>query len=340
MTSNLAPPELPESVSEAPESVPPLAEVPPEEVVPEAETPESEPESVPLLAVVEAVTESEPESNGLSPPSLPQAVRSRAPKTRREDRITAWSYPGSVRKLSENPFTRGPGGAPWIGYGLPMRISAPGLALLVLGCSRSAAPQPEQKLEAKAEVAPTKESASPETKAAPAPERPLSPEEQALDQARATARALGGRLKEELMSALGHGEAADALKMCAGKAQDLTREVGRAQGVAVGRSSLRLRNTERNQGPAWVQDWLERQGERKISGVEGVAEVVDTARGKMAHVIIPIGIEPPCLKCHGPADALDPAVKTGLAQHYPKDEATGYAVGDLRGALWAEARVK
>jgi len=32
-------------------------------------------------------------------------------------------------------------------------------------------------------------------------------------------------------------------------------------------------------------------------------------------------------------------VKAELAQRYPHDRALGYAAGDLRGALWAEAPV-
>lgn len=38
-----------------------------------------------------------------------------------------------------------------------------------------------------------------------------------------------------------------------------------------------------------------------------------------------------CLICHGAA--LDPAVDRAVRELYPEDEATGYAVGDIRGAF-------
>jgi hypothetical protein len=40
-----------------------------------------------------------------------------------------------------------------------------------------------------------------------------------------------------------------------------------------------------------------------------------------------------CLACHGPADSIAPAVKQVIAARYPNDQATGYAIGELRGAI-------
>ncbi len=175
------------------------------------------------------------------------------------------------------------------------------------------------------------------TKAA-APAR-VDPEQEALDRARFAAKALGGKLKGELMAALTSGTPADALEMCAGNAGTLTRGVGAQTGVRVGRSSLRLRNPD-NQGPSWVTAWLTEQGERPVSGVEGFARVEETSQGKVARFLVPIGVEPPCLNCHGPAESLESDVRARLGRHYPMDAAVGYAAGDLRGAIWAEARVK
>jgi hypothetical protein len=41
---------------------------------------------------------------------------------------------------------------------------------------------------------------------------------------------------------------------------------------------------------------------------------------------------PLCLTCHGPTLAAD--VAAAVAARYPRDEATGFAAGDLRGALY------
>jgi hypothetical protein len=40
-----------------------------------------------------------------------------------------------------------------------------------------------------------------------------------------------------------------------------------------------------------------------------------------------------CLVCHGEAEAQPAALREALASAYPHDRATGYAVGDLRGAF-------
>jgi hypothetical protein len=43
-----------------------------------------------------------------------------------------------------------------------------------------------------------------------------------------------------------------------------------------------------------------------------------------------------CLTCHGSEEQIPDEVKTALAERYPGDEATGYAIGDLRGAVIVE----
>lgn len=207
-----------------------------------------------------------------------------------------------------------------------MRFVVLTVSILVAGCGTQAEPQPTTKEE--------HEQIATKVVAAVAP----NAEQAALDQAKTAAKSLGGQLKSELMSALASGTPKDALKMCAGQAQPMTAGVTEQTGVRVGRSSLRLRN-QTNAPPEWVKTWLDRRGERKIDGVDGIARVDETADGKVARFLVPIGIEPPCLSCHGPADALADGVKEGLAEHYPDDAAVGYAVGDLRGALWAEAKV-
>ena len=47
-----------------------------------------------------------------------------------------------------------------------------------------------------------------------------------------------------------------------------------------------------------------------------------------------VAVEPMCLACHG--KALELATRAALQRLYPTDSATGFAAGDLRGALWVE----
>ncbi len=59
----------------------------------------------------------------------------------------------------------------------------------------------------------------------------------------------------------------------------------------------------------------------------------------MVRVVAPLAIEAPCLVCHGPADTRSADLQSALSATYPEDHANDYAVGDLRGAIWAEALV-
>lgn len=178
----------------------------------------------------------------------------------------------------------------------------------------------------------------PASTGSPAAEKGDSAESVALRRAEDAAKKLGGTLKRALLRTLAEGTPADALGMCASQAQPMTAGVADQAGVKVGRSSLRLRNPK-NAAPAWVQAWLEQQGEREASGVEGFSRVDVTPQGKVARFVAPIVIEGPCLNCHGPAASLSTEVSAALAERYPQDKAVGYAAGQLRGALWAEAPV-
>jgi hypothetical protein len=103
----------------------------------------------------------------------------------------------------------------------------------------------------------------------------------------------------------------------------------------LGRSSARLRNPD-NEAPAWVQRWLAAHSGSKAEGLEPVVEIEDDT----AHFLMPIAMEAMCLTCHGPEDTIAPEIAAVLAERYPADQATGYAVGDLRGVMWAEASVQ
>ena len=162
---------------------------------------------------------------------------------------------------------------------------------------------------------------------------------QALERAKGAAQHLGKTLKGRLVGKMSEGGPPAALEVCTADASALTQQVSDTQGVHVGRSTLRLRNPA-NVGPDWVQAWLTNAGERPAAGLAPVTEVVDTPNGRVAHFLKPLPVEAPCLACHGPAESLAPEISALLAKSYPDDKATGYALGDLRGVLWAETPVK
>lgn len=79
--------------------------------------------------------------------------------------------------------------------------------------------------------------------------------------------------------------------------------------------------------PAWADRLLrERPAEARISV---------SSEGALG-VTFPIRLKPRCLVCHGPKDYLMQEVREALAEDYPDDRATGFAVGGLRGWFWVE----
>lgn len=168
---------------------------------------------------------------------------------------------------------------------------------------------------------------------------PSTPNEAAaIAKADAAALKVGKTLKDRLGAAMGGGGPVAAIGVCTNEAQLLTATVGAEAGVTVGRSSLRTRNPA-NIPPDWVATWLAQQGERKAEGVSPYSGIEQGPTGKVARVIRPIAIEQACLTCHGDPKAMNPGVLAILKDKYQDDVAKGYQVGDLRGALWAEAAV-
>jgi hypothetical protein len=60
-------------------------------------------------------------------------------------------------------------------------------------------------------------------------------------------------------------------------------------------------------------------------------EVVESNGEKTFRFMKAIPTGEVCLKCHG--SDIDPKVKAKLQEAYPEDKATGYKLGDIRGAF-------
>ena len=58
--------------------------------------------------------------------------------------------------------------------------------------------------------------------------------------------------------------------------------------------------------------------------------------GAKLGVVEPLPTQALCVTCHGPAQGIPADVKQKLGERYPKDQATGFAEGDLRGVAWVE----
>lgn len=157
---------------------------------------------------------------------------------------------------------------------------------------------------------------------------------------RARGAALIGELKKSLLgavtAAMGQGVPA-AIATCHTEAPALTEKVSR-EGAVVGRATRKPRNPK-NDATGWQAEALahfEKLHADKTPLVgQSYARVLEG--GTIAYAE-PLVIQEICLVCHG--QTLAPEVATALAEKYPSDRATGYALGDLRGVAWVELPAK
>jgi hypothetical protein len=115
-----------------------------------------------------------------------------------------------------------------------------------------------------------------------------------------------------------------------------------ARGVDVRRTAMRLRNPE-NAPSAREVEILKSFAERIKAGEDMAkiehAEIVGSG-GDRTHVYmkpIPMASEP-CATCHG--TDIKPEIRERISQLYPKDQATGFSAGELRGAFVVKQPVK
>jgi hypothetical protein len=89
---------------------------------------------------------------------------------------------------------------------------------------------------------------------------------------------------------------------------------------------------------AWQKEALT-QFEARLSQGEKAADiefwqVADNGHGKSElRYAKAIAIQPQCLSCHGSAQDIAAQLSEKLRIEYPNDQATGYSVGQLRGAV-------
>lgn len=161
------------------------------------------------------------------------------------------------------------------------------------------------------------------TEEAPAPEPAF------VQSATLLADAYQTSLQAELSTALKQVGPVGAIGVCQSAAPAIADELSAAGDLTVSRIARR----NRNPGNA-VPDELEtlyQQLEREPLR-DGAPKVVTAIVGNRAVFVraLPMKDEP-CAQCHG--TAIDADVQAAIAASYPDDRATGFAAGDLRGAM-------
>jgi hypothetical protein len=164
----------------------------------------------------------------------------------------------------------------------------------------------------------------------PAPAEPTAAERQQVV-ARATAAIdpFRKKLGEALTSAMTQAGPVAAIEVCSQQAPRMAAEASTPE-LTVGRSALKLRNPA-NAPRAWLAPVLTELS--ALPSAEGAERVVRLEGSRFGYAQA-ITLKPPCVACHGTELAAPVAAK--LQERYPKDEATGFEPGQLRGVFWAE----
>jgi hypothetical protein len=125
-----------------------------------------------------------------------------------------------------------------------------------------------------------------------------------------------------------------AAEYCAIDAYPLTDSLAAEYKVFLKRVSLKPRNTantpsEVEKGLLEAYEYANDQGLALNTNVQFIRPGDTILYNKPIFVASEL-----CLNCHGPKEELSEGVKALLADKYPEDKATGYAIGDLRG-MWS-----
>lgn len=143
---------------------------------------------------------------------------------------------------------------------------------------------------------------------------------------------LGKVLKSQLESSGAEG----AVSVCQQVAPAMAKDASNDQRL-VTRVSLKNRNPTIGVPDSWEAkklgefDRLQQQG--KLANEMEVAEVMEISGKQWLRYMKAIPTQAMCLQCHGNSDEIKPSVKALLKELYPNDQATGYAVGQVRGAV-------
>jgi hypothetical protein len=144
---------------------------------------------------------------------------------------------------------------------------------------------------------------------------------------------LGGALKQEMSS----GGPDKAIMVCRDLAPQIAGEISRANGWQVTRVGTRVRNPMLGMADDWESKVLADFEARAAKGEKyqdmAFGEVVEFGGAEHYRFMKAIPMQEACLSCHGSTEQIPDSVKARLASNYPLDRATGYKVGELRGAV-------
>jgi hypothetical protein len=157
---------------------------------------------------------------------------------------------------------------------------------------------------------------------------------EALTEARKVSNQLAEKVRGLLLQEIEKGGFSSAVRVCSELAQEMTLQFNARTGHHVRRVSLKYRNPK-NVPDAYEQRKLEEFNilNQKKELSNEYSEVVEEQGKKYLRYLKPLIVAPLCITCHGSKENIPQEVKNILAERYPDDRATGFLVGDVRGAI-------
>lgn len=166
--------------------------------------------------------------------------------------------------------------------------------------------------------------------------------EKYLDESRNTAMEFRKKLMGVQKAQLESVGAENAIPVCKVVAPALAAEYSKG-GQLLKRVSLKARNKVQGTPDAWEKEMLEGFGHAQRDGKPAdnmeASTVSKGADGHWFRYMKAIPTQPQCLQCHGKPNEISTGMKTKLATEYPEDMATGYSVGEIRGAISIKRKV-
>jgi len=172
--------------------------------------------------------------------------------------------------------------------------------------------------------------ATPEARTPP----PLAAEVQqaALQRGKAIAAETFGLLSSNLQTAMQSGGVNNALPFCSLAASPLTASLAEKHGVTLRRVTHKARNPTNKANETELAVLIAFENALTASSNPPLPFATNLVADH-ATFFAPIVNNELCLKCHGePGKDFSPENLAVIKQHYPQDEATGFKLGQLRGA--------
>lgn len=156
-------------------------------------------------------------------------------------------------------------------------------------------------------------------------------QEQLISASRKVTKSYMGELKMALAAAISQSGVVGAVDVCSELAPEVARKYSSAEGWEVRRVSSKFRNAH-NAPDSFESKGLEILSAKAKGDDEYYAWSVEDGQ-KVFHYVRTIRVVELCLNCHGDAALFSPELKQALSAKYPNDNATGFKVGDFRGAF-------